>query len=81
MHIYILKRLLALIPTLLGITVLVFFMVHLVPGDPAQIMLGERASAESLAALRRDPGPGSAITCAIWTLFIRPATRRPGSVD
>ena len=56
MHIYILKRLLALIPTLLGITVLVFFMVHLVPGDPAQIMLGERASAESLAALRRDLG-------------------------
>ena len=40
MHIYILKRLLALIPTLFGITVLVFFMVHLVPGDPAQIMLG-----------------------------------------
>ena len=56
MHIYILKRLLALIPTLLGITVLVFFMVHLVPGDPAQIMLGERASAESLATLRRDLG-------------------------
>ena len=56
MRIYILKRLLALIPTLMGITVLVFLMVHLVPGDPAQVMLGERASAESLAALRRDLG-------------------------
>ena len=56
MRIYILKRLLALIPTLLGITVLVFLMVHFVPGDPAQVMLGERASAESLAALRHDLG-------------------------
>ena len=56
MRIYILKRLLALIPTLLGITVLVFLMVHLVPGDPAQVMLGERASAESLAALRHNLG-------------------------
>ena len=56
MRIYILKRLLALIPTLLGITVLVFLMVHFVPGDPAQVMLGERASAESLAVLRRDLG-------------------------
>jgi peptide/nickel transport system permease protein len=56
MRIYILKRLLALIPTLLGITVLVFLMLHLVPGDPAQVMLGERASAESLAKLRRDLG-------------------------
>lgn len=56
MRIYILKRLLALIPTLLGITVLVFLMVHLVPGDPAQVMLGERASAETLAALRQELG-------------------------
>ncbi|MDA0710985.1 MAG: ABC transporter permease [bacterium] len=53
---YILKRLLALIPTLLGITVLVFLMVHLVPGDPAQVMLGERASAESLETLRQELG-------------------------
>jgi len=56
MRIYILKRLLTLIPTLLGITVLVFLMVHLVPGDPAQVMLGERASAETLAELRKELG-------------------------
>jgi len=55
-RVYILKRFLALIPTLLGITVLVFLMVHLVPGDPAQVMLGERASAETLAKLRVELG-------------------------
>ncbi len=56
MYSFILKRLLTLIPTLLGITVLVFLMVHLVPGDPAQVMLGERASAQSLAELRKELG-------------------------
>ena len=53
---YILKRLLALVPTLLGISILVFLMVHLVPGDPAQVMLGERANAEALATLRQELG-------------------------
>ena len=56
MRAFILKRLLMLVPTLLGISVLVFLMVHLVPGDPAQVMLGERASAQSLEALRRELG-------------------------
>lgn len=56
MHRYIAHRLLLLIPTLLGISALVFLMIHLVPGDPAQVMLGERASAESLEQLRHELG-------------------------
>ena len=56
MRAFLLKRLLLLIPTLLGISVLVFLMVHLVPGDPAQVMLGERASASSVEALRHQLG-------------------------
>ena len=56
MRSFILKRLALLIPTLLGISVMVFLMIHLVPGDPAQVMLGERASAESLAELRAELG-------------------------
>ncbi len=56
MRAFVLQRLLLLIPTLLGISVLVFLMVHLVPGDPAQVMLGERASAQSLETLRRQLG-------------------------
>jgi peptide/nickel transport system permease protein len=53
---YILRRLALLVPTLAGISVVVFLMIYLVPGDPAQVMLGERANAESLAALRADLG-------------------------
>jgi len=56
MTVYVAKRLLLLIPTILGISVLVFLMIHLVPGDPAQVMLGERASPESLAAMRTQLG-------------------------
>jgi peptide/nickel transport system permease protein len=56
MHLYILKRLALLVPTLLGISLLVFLMLYLVPGDPAQVMLGERANAETLAALRTEMG-------------------------
>jgi peptide/nickel transport system permease protein len=53
---YILKRLSLLIPTLFGVVSLVFAMISLSPGDPAQVMLGERASKESVERLRRDLG-------------------------
>lgn len=56
MKFFILRRLALLIPTLAGISVVVFLMIYLVPGDPAQVMLGERANAETLAALRQDMG-------------------------
>ena len=56
MRSFIAQRLLSLIPTILGIVVAVFLTVHLVPGDPAQVMLGERASARSLAELRAEMG-------------------------
>jgi ABC-type dipeptide/oligopeptide/nickel transport system permease component len=53
---YILKRLALLIPTLLGVVTLVFAMIALSPGDPARVMLGERATKESLEKLRADLG-------------------------
>lgn len=53
---YIVRRLVLLIPTLFGISVFVFLMIHLTPGDPARVMLGERATPEALEALRRDLG-------------------------
>ena len=48
--------LLLLIPTLAGISILVFLMIHMIPGDPAKIMMGERGNAEDLAALRAEMG-------------------------
>jgi peptide/nickel transport system permease protein len=53
---YLTRRILFLFPTLLGISIAVFLMVQLVPGDPAQVMLGERATPESLDILRRELG-------------------------
>jgi peptide/nickel transport system permease protein len=53
---YIAKRLLNLIPVLLGITLLVFAFLHLIPGDPAVTMLGDRATPDRVAALRERLG-------------------------
>ena len=56
MWVYIARRLLALPLVLLGVSVLVFLALHLAPGDPAQIMLGEVAPREQLERLRQELG-------------------------
>src|SRR5512145_1431303 len=53
---YLVRRLLLTIPVLLGVATLVFALIHLVPGDPAQSMLGEGASQEEVVALREALG-------------------------
>ena len=53
---YIVKRLLWLIPILLGVTFIVFTIMYLSPGDPATIILGEGASVEAYEALRTELG-------------------------
>jgi peptide/nickel transport system permease protein len=49
---FVARRLALTVPVLLGVATLVFALIHLVPGDPAQAMLGETASDEEVAALR-----------------------------
>lgn len=49
---YLVRRLLLTIPVLVGVATLVFSLIHLVPGDPAQAMLGEGASPQDIAVLR-----------------------------
>jgi peptide/nickel transport system permease protein len=49
---FIIRRTLVVIPTLLGITVIIFMMLAITPGDPAELLLGERATQESLEAMR-----------------------------
>ena len=56
MFFYILKRLLSLFPVLLGITLLVFAFLHLIPGDTAVVLLGERATPEQVTAVRAQLG-------------------------
>jgi ABC-type dipeptide/oligopeptide/nickel transport system permease component len=53
---YLVRRLLLTIPVLIGVATLVFALIHLVPGDPAQAMLGEGASQEEVEALRHSLG-------------------------
>lgn len=63
---YIIKRLLALIPILIGVAVIVFLIVHLIPGDPAQTMLGERATDQALERLREQMGLNDPLPVQFW---------------
>lgn len=56
MHTYFLRRLLLTIPVMLGVSTLVFLFIHLIPGDPVQVMLGESANAADVEALRHQLG-------------------------
>ncbi|PYM80309.1 MAG: hypothetical protein DME13_23335, partial [Candidatus Rokuibacteriota bacterium] len=53
---YLARRLLLLVPVLAGVSVIIFMVLHLSPGDPAEIMLGSQATREDLARLRADLG-------------------------
>ena len=53
---YIAKRLLAVIPTLFVVSIVIFSIIHMTPGDPAAMILGDKASAEDIAALREAMG-------------------------
>lgn len=64
---YLAKRLGLVIPTALGILVLVFVLMRLIPGDPARLMAGERATAEQLALIREEMG----LNDPYWVQFAR----------
>ena len=53
---YLFKRVLTVIPVLLGVSILVFGFVRMIPGDPALVMLGERATDENVARVREQLG-------------------------
>ncbi len=53
---YLLGRLLALVPVLFGLSLIVFLIMALIPGDPAQAILGSYATPENVARINRDLG-------------------------
>lgn len=53
---FIIKRVLLVVPVMLGVSIAAFLMSHLVPGDPVSVMLGETATAEDVARLREELG-------------------------
>ena len=63
---YTVKRLLTLVPTLLAASMLVFLFIHLIPGDPASILLGDTATPEEVAALTREMG----LDEALWKQYL-----------
>src|SRR5215470_3025301 len=67
---YLARRLLLLLPVALGITVVTFFLLRLIPGDPAVIMLDNRATAENVARLRHQLGLDRPLSVQ-YLLFLR----------
>ena len=53
---YLVRRILLALPVLVGVSLLVFGVMRLAPGDPAAIMLGAQATREDVERLRRDLG-------------------------
>ncbi len=53
---YVLKRLFSTLPVLIGISLLLFFMLRMLPGDPAQVLAGQMASQEDIQNIRQQLG-------------------------
>ena len=66
------RRLLQIIPVLFGVSLVVFFMVRAVPGDPAQILLGQTATPEAVAEVRARLGLDKPVVVQ-YLLFLRDA--------
>jgi len=66
---YIAKRLLQLIPVLVGVAVISFSLIHLAPGDPARTIAGEHASEQTIETLRVKYGLDKPIHIQFWMWF------------
>src|SRR5580765_1785770 len=66
---FLLRRLLLTIPVLLGVATLVFSLIHLVPGDPVETMLGESASPQEIARVRTQLGLDRPLYVQYWTFL------------
>ena len=72
------RRVLQIIATVLLVVVLVFALMHLLPGDPAQVMLGDRGSSAAIAQLHHDLGLDRSIPVQFWEFLRRIATLNLG---
>lgn len=68
---FIYRRLLLLIPTVLGVTIIAFFMIHLIPGDPARTILGIHATPQKIAILHAQWGLNRPIAAQYWLFMDR----------
>ena len=53
---FIVKRIVAMVPVLLGVTLVIYLIMSMAPGDPAKVILGEQATPEQIEELREQMG-------------------------
>jgi peptide/nickel transport system permease protein len=68
---FIFRRLLLLVPTALGVTIIAFFMIHLIPGDPARTILGLHATPQRIAILHQQWGLNRPLVDQYWLFMDR----------
>ncbi len=72
------RRVLQIMATVLLVAVLVFTLIHLLPGDPAQVMLGDRGSDAAIAQLHHELGLDRSIPVQFWDFLTRTLTLNLG---
>ena len=68
---FVFRRLLLLLPTALGVTIITFFMIHLIPGDPARTILGIHSTPHAIAILHRQWGLNRPLASQYWLFMDR----------
>ncbi|MFJ9501311.1 ABC transporter permease [Brevibacillus centrosporus] len=71
---YLIKRLFQMIPVVIGISVMVFFLLHMIPGDPAMVLLGQDASQSEIERLRNLMGLNEPLYVQLFTFLKNVAT-------
>jgi len=76
---FLLRRILQMIPTLLGVVLLVFLLFHYFGGDPAEIMAGMNASQEQIDSIRQQLGLDLPLWQQVWQFMLKVATLEWGN--
>lgn len=80
MYKYILKRIGLMIPVLIGISIIIFTIISLTPGNPARLILGERATQEAINQLNDELGYNDPLPVKYVNYMIRPFSGRYGDL-
>ena len=72
------RRLLLLVPILIGLSLIVFFWIRALPGGPARVLLGERATPERIAAIEHQYGLDRPVYVQYWRFVEKTATLELG---
>lgn len=68
---FVVHRLIMLVPVAIGVTIVVFFMIHLIPGDPARTILGIHATPQRIAILHKQWGLDRPLVSQYWLFMDR----------